>query len=98
MFTELFVKQYETIHRLEVNKLRNAAKFFSHLLYTEAISWSCLQSIRLTEEDTTASSRIFIKILFQDLAENLGNEPLQKKLADETIQPFLSGVFPQDSV
>lgn len=98
MFHDLFVKQYETIHRLEVNKLRNAAKFFSHLLYTEAISWSCLQSIRLTEDDTTASSRIFIKILFQDLAENLGNEPLQKKLVQDTIQPFLSGVFPQDSV
>lgn len=98
LFLDLFVKQYEQVHRLEVNKLRNAAKFFGHLLCADAISWSCLSSIRLTEEDTTASSRIFIKILFQDLAENIGNEPLQKKLNDESIQPFLQGVFPKDSV
>lgn len=58
------MKQYVTVHRLEINKLRNAAKFFGHLLYTDSIEWTCLASIRLTEEDTTASSRIFIKILF----------------------------------
>lgn len=58
------MKQYLTVHRLEINKLRNAAKFFAHLLYTDVIQWTCLSSIRLTEEDTTASSRIFIKILF----------------------------------
>ena len=63
-FHELFMKQYMTVHRLEVNKLRNAAKFLAHLLYTESIDWSCLQVIRLTEEETTASSRIFIKIVF----------------------------------
>jgi pre-mRNA-splicing factor CWC22 len=89
LFLDLFNRQYETVHRLEVNKLRNAAKFFGHLLHSGGISWSALTAIHLTEEDTTASSRIFIKILFQDLAENLGNEPLLKKLGDETIQPFL---------
>jgi pre-mRNA-splicing factor CWC22 len=63
-FLELFNKTYNNVHKMEVNKLRNAAKFFGHLLYTEAIEWSGLSSIRLTEEDTTSSSRIFIKILF----------------------------------
>ena len=63
-FYELFVKQYQIVHRLEVNKLRNGAKFFGHMMHTGAIDWSCLSGIRLTEEDTTASSRIFIKILF----------------------------------
>ena len=60
---QVFMTQYETVHRLEVNKLRNAAKFFSHLLHTNSISWSCLSAVRLTEDDTTAASRIFIKIL-----------------------------------
>jgi hypothetical protein len=51
--------------RLETNKLRNVAKFFAHLLGTDALQWQVLGYIRLTEEDTTSSSRIFIKILFQ---------------------------------
>lgn len=49
--------------RLETNKLRNVAKFFAHLLYTDALPWTCLESIRLSEDATTSSSRIFIKIL-----------------------------------
>lgn len=53
------------MHHLDTNKLRNVAKFFGHLLFTDAITWEVLQHIRLTEEDTTSSSRIFIKILFQ---------------------------------
>lgn len=34
----LFTQYYQTIHRLETNKLRNVAKFFAHLLFTDAIS------------------------------------------------------------
>jgi len=64
-----FVQQYSMIHRLETNKLRNVANFFAHLLGTDALSWHVLAYIRLTEEDTTSSSRIFIKILFQ-VSEN----------------------------
>ena len=61
LFDEVFLKQYSTIHRLETNKLRNVAKFFAHLLSTDAISWTCLAYLQLTEEATTSSSRIFIK-------------------------------------
>jgi len=64
-FEKCFVQQYSMIHRLETNKLRNVAKFFAHLLGTDALPWHALAYIRLTEEDTTSSSRIFIKILFQ---------------------------------
>ena len=66
-FDKCFVQQYSMIHRLETNKLRNVAKFFTHLLGTYALPWHVLAYIRLTEEDTTSSSRIFIKILFQVL-------------------------------
>lgn len=65
LFEENFTFQYSIIHRLETNKLRNVAKLSAHLLATDAISWSILSCIRLTEEDTTSSARIFIKILFQ---------------------------------
>ena len=80
-FEESFAEQYGQIHRLETNKLRNVARFFAHLLYTDALQWTILGYIRLTEEETTSSSRIFIKIMLQEIAENLGltkfNERLQ---------------------
>jgi len=63
-YLELFTKEYPNVHRLEINKLRNGAKFFAHLLYTDSLDWAALASIRLTEQDTTASSRIFVKTLF----------------------------------
>ena len=42
-FSEAFVAQYQLIHRLETNKLRNTAKLFAHLLSTDAIPWAVLQ-------------------------------------------------------
>ena len=65
LFEDCFQRQYALIHRLETNKLRNVAKFFAHLLHTDAIAWAVLSTIHLTEDATTSSSRIFIKILFQ---------------------------------
>jgi len=82
-YLELFETQYEGVHRLEQAKLRNLACFFAHMLYTDAIAWSCLKCITLTEEATTASSRIFVKILFQEIASNLGLENLVKRLSDK---------------
>ena len=35
-----FLFQYESIHRYDTNKLRNVAKFFGHLLYSDAIPWT----------------------------------------------------------
>ena len=62
---ERVVLQYGSIHRFETNKLRNVAKFFAHLLYSDGLDWGVLEYIKLTETDTTSSSRIFLKILFQ---------------------------------
>ena len=39
-FEAIFIEQYESIHRLETNKLRNVARLFAHLLYTDSIPWS----------------------------------------------------------
>ena len=58
---------------------RNVAKFFSHLLHTDGIGWEVLQVIKLNEDDTTSSSRIFIKLLFQELAEFLGMNKLVER-------------------
>ncbi|XP_076368579.1 pre-mRNA-splicing factor nucampholin [Tachypleus tridentatus] len=94
---EIFRGTYDTIHRFETNKLRNVAKFFAHLLYTDAINWMVLSHIRLNEEDTTSSSRIFIKILFQELGEFMGLPKLNERVKDPTLQEAFDGVFPRDN-
>ena len=73
LFEDAFAKQFAVVHRLETNKIRNVARLYGHLLATDAISWgSTLSRVRLTEDDTTSSSRIFLKVLFQELAESMG--------------------------
>ncbi|ONK55551.1 uncharacterized protein A4U43_UnF1770 [Asparagus officinalis] len=96
-FEKCFVQQYSMIHRLETNKLRNVAKFFAHLLGTYALPWHVLAYIHLTEENTTSSSRIFIKILFQELSEHLGIRLLNERLNDPTMQDSLESIFPKDN-
>ncbi|CAE8665991.1 unnamed protein product [Polarella glacialis] len=95
-FLEAFEVQFNTVHRLETNKLRNIGKFFSHLLYTDALPWSLMHQIRITEETTTSSSRIFIKVIFQELSEQWGVKKLVARLKDEEQQQFFTGLFPRD--
>ncbi len=66
-FLKCFVEKYTKIHRYQTNQLRNIAKLFAHLLFTDTIDWKVLSCIQLTQEDTTSSSRILIKILFQEV-------------------------------
>ncbi|CAF0829504.1 unnamed protein product [Rotaria sp. Silwood1] len=96
-FEKVFQDQYEIVHRLENVKLRNVAKFFAHLLVTDAISWGVLRCIRLTEEDTTSSSRVYIKNLFLELAEFLGLTKLNNRLTDPTLTEYFEGLFPRDN-
>ncbi|KAK1768619.1 hypothetical protein QBC33DRAFT_489990 [Phialemonium atrogriseum] len=97
LFEESFVKYYDMIHRYETNKLRNIACLFGHLLASDAIGWHVLSVIHLNEEETTSASRIFIKILFQDVAENIGMAKLRARMADEALQPSFQGIFPHDN-
>lgn len=50
-----------------------------------------LEYIRITEEDTTSSSRIFVKILFQELAEYLGLPKFVERLKDASMQEHFEG-------
>ncbi|XP_037542996.1 pre-mRNA-splicing factor CWC22 homolog [Nematolebias whitei] len=96
-FEVIFSEQYDTIHRLETNKLRNVARLFAHLLYTDSVPWSVLECIRMSEETTTSSSRIFVKILFQELCAYMGLPKLNQRLKDLTLQSFFEGLFPRDN-
>jgi len=86
-FEEAFATQYNTIHRLETNKLRNVAKLFGHLLDTDSVSWSVLGCIHLNEDETTSSSRIFIKILVQEMAEAMGMVTLKQRFDTDNPEP-----------
>ncbi|KUJ20972.1 MIF4G-domain-containing protein [Mollisia scopiformis] len=97
LFEQSFAKYYDTIHRYETNRLRNIARFFGHLLSSDAIGWHVMSNIKLNEDDTTSSSRIFIKILFEDLSEAMGMKKLQARLKDDTLQPYFEGLFPHDN-
>ncbi|EGX97163.1 cell cycle control protein (Cwf22), putative [Cordyceps militaris CM01] len=97
LFEQSFQKYYETIHRYENNKLRNIAMLFGHMFGSDALGWHCLSVIHLNEDETTSSSRIFIKILFQSIVEEIGLPKIKARAADETLRPSLAGLFPRDS-
>jgi pre-mRNA-splicing factor CWC22 len=94
-FIRAFNEQYTTIHRLETNKLRNVAKLFAHLFHTDAIPWSALEIIHMNEDETTSSSRIFVKILIQEMAEALGIDALKQRFF--TNEDAFKGMFPKDN-
>jgi len=71
--------------------------FFAHLLHSDALPWSVLEYIHLNEDETTSSSRIFIKILFQEIAEILGLSKLNERLKDEFMRPHFEGLFPKEN-
>ncbi|KAF3484158.1 uncharacterized protein GIQ15_03482 [Arthroderma uncinatum] len=97
LFETAFATYYETIHRYETNRLRNIARFFSHMLSSDALGWHVWSIVHLNEDETTSSSRIFTKILFQDLAEVLGMAKLQERLRDPILRPSYDGIFPSDT-
>ncbi|KAH7078386.1 hypothetical protein FB567DRAFT_533784 [Paraphoma chrysanthemicola] len=97
LFEEGFATYYETIHRFETNRLRIIAQFFAHLLASDAIDWHVFSVIKLNEEDTTSSSRIFIKILFEELLASLGQKSVVERFKDPMLQEYLTGVFPTDA-
>lgn len=96
-FDQCFRNYYDTIHRFETNRLRNIARFFGHLLAQDAIPWTCFEVIKMNEDDTTSSSRIFVKIMFQELSEVLGLKRLAERFKEPPMQVWYAGLFPIDN-
>ncbi|KAG8703537.1 pre-mRNA-splicing factor cwc22 [Ceratobasidium sp. 394] len=95
-FEEAFATYFETIHRYETNRLRNIARFFGHLLANDGISWAVFSVVKVNEEDTTSSSRIFIKILMQELQESMGLKTMTERFKDPTMRESFAGMFPMN--
>ena len=94
---EAFREYYDTIHRYETNRLRNIARFFGHILATDAVSWAVFESIKMNEDDTTSSSRIFVKIMFQEVVEAMGIKTVAERFKDPEVKKFCGGMFPMDN-
>ncbi|XP_047967647.1 pre-mRNA-splicing factor CWC22 homolog [Salvia hispanica] len=93
-FEKCFADQYSMIHQeVETVKLRNVAKLFAHLLAMDALHWRILDCIQLTEEETTSSSRIFLKIFFHELSGHLGIWLLNQRLSQDSFE----SIFPKDN-
>ncbi|QRW26911.1 pre-mRNA-splicing factor CWC22 [Rhizoctonia solani] len=91
-----FANYYETIHRYETNRLRNIARFFGHLIATDGISWAVFSVVKINEDDTTSSSRIFVKILMQELQESMGLKTMSERFKDPTMRESFTNMFPMD--
>ncbi|THH08696.1 hypothetical protein EW145_g2516, partial [Phellinidium pouzarii] len=92
-----FRDYYETIHRYETNRLRNISRFFGHLIATDAMSWAVLGVIKMNEDDTTSSSRIFVKIMFGEVVEAMGIKAIAERFKDPEVKRFCEGMFPMDN-
>ncbi|KDR81950.1 hypothetical protein GALMADRAFT_60089 [Galerina marginata CBS 339.88] len=95
-FEEAFRNYYTTIHRYETNRLRNIARFFGHLISTDAISWMVFDCVQVNEDDTTSSSRIFVKIMMQEMMESMGLKNLAERFKDPEVRQGCAGMFPVD--
>lgn len=93
-FEKHLVDTFENIHRYETNRIRNIAKFYAHLIATDSIALVVLSIIKLSEDETTSSSRIFIKILLLELVQILGVKEFKLRISEDEIQNALSGMFP----
>ncbi|PXF48478.1 Pre-mRNA-splicing factor CWC22 [Gracilariopsis chorda] len=97
-FEDLFATHYATIHRFETRRIRNIANLFAFLLAADSISWSVLEVVRIVEEETTASSRAFLKFLMQELCRSLGEAGARERFKKAERDGNLTGVFPTDNV
>ena len=96
LFFRSFVSHYALVHRFQANQISHLAKFFSHLLMTDALDWHVLRCVTLTEDATTGSSRIFLRTMFEELARNMGLKWLCDRMHDPDMKEYFVGIFPTD--
>lgn len=92
-----FRDYYDTIHRYETNRLRNVARLFGHLIATDAISWTVFEVIKMNEDDTTSSSRIFVKIMLGEVVEAMGLKQISERFKDPEVKAASQSMLPMDN-
>jgi pre-mRNA-splicing factor CWC22 len=97
-FAKCFASVYSAVFKIDTGRIRNITKLYGHLLETDAIPWTVFSCVRLTEDDTTAAGRIFLKFLLQELAEFFSAGLLKTRLADASLADAVSGLYPRDTL
>lgn len=95
-FEKLFGLFYDAVHRFETNKIRNIAKFYTNLLVSESIDWTCLRCLKLRENATSSAGRCFIKFLFQDLVSILSMKTLKSYILEPAKEAGFVDLFPTE--
>ncbi|OEH78545.1 cell cycle control protein [Cyclospora cayetanensis] len=93
-FQEAFKRQYALIRLIAYARFyswigkrgRNAWRLLS---FSDAVPWSVLEVFELTEEATTSSGRIFLKVLLQDMSETLGIRTLNDRLMHPDMKAYI---------
>ena len=85
-----------------VHRLRSLQKMFgprdTHnlLVASDAFNWVVLECVKMNEDETTSSSRIFIKILMTEMMEAMGLAKLKERFQDPELKHACAGMFPTD--
>jgi pre-mRNA-splicing factor CWC22 len=93
-FEEAFAEHYATIHQFDSRKIRNMANFYAFLLCSDVLPWSIFSVAVLSEDETTSSSRIFLKYILLELSQTLTLGEVGRRFADERLKRYVSGLFP----
>ena len=96
-FCRCFIDQFEKIHQLATLRIKINAMFFAYLFAVDCLPWEILGIVRLTENDTTSSSRIFLKELLQKMSNQLGLKEMNARFQSEELKPQLTGLFPTEN-
>ena len=86
------ITYFDTILRYETNRLRNIVWLFGHLFADYATSRAVLQVIKMNEDDTTSPSRVFVKLIMQEVTESMGLPTIKERFADAEIKALCSGM------
>ncbi|KAH0787173.1 pre-mRNA-splicing factor CWC22 [Histomonas meleagridis] len=93
-----FYTSYTQCHTYSMHRITNLANLYAYLLSQDAISWKVLSIVRLTEDETNSAQRVFIRFLMEELAKNLSYAGLLKKLNNDNVAQWTSGIFLTDTL
>lgn len=82
----IFSRVLPIVHLNRPNSLKNIAKLFAQLLFSNSISWNIFSAIRLAE--TSYCGRTFFKELFKNLILLMGRNALKERILDPWVFNF----------
>jgi hypothetical protein len=91
-FEDNFVQEYFRESK-RLRGIRNTALLFAYLLCTDTIDWNCFASVRLNEFNMQSASKLFLKIILQELAKHFGLTELRKRIIHDP--KHWKGIFPK---